>query len=600
MPAPPKGRPRKPVPEAGAAAAAGQRTDPAVERAWLAELKDRFLDAAGALTARDFPWEALLQWEREHFKVNDPGEFIKVVHTIMDSYFKVVVPATGASVVLAKRSKKMAGMKGEKEVVTQEWVYRQLKTFAEENGNMVLWGVRLAGGWLSRLTAPKYSGADWHPPYSARALSSQWVDQWPGLAYDHDRVLREGDPDSVDATRFRTFVIYGLGHTENVKSPAWRELEGMAPAGFCRSEGEVADWHQRRKMLERELPGWHLWLCMALPYAYPGLLLKFVVVLYGIGGVGKSTMLKVYRRALGDDLWVVTTMPELTGTFNSGACRRLLVILEEATVDSRDQAESIKRLVDSEVVRIRAMRAEYVNSTWAANIWILNNSVDKPFHVSGGNRKVLPFLIDDGLLLRGPDGEYVYGGPEAGRWMDTEMNVADVAASMLRDARELGPEYDLAAHMPATIGRRDQAVRAVQMDPIGSFVRAIVCGDQVVPRLQWGTLFPSSKLWAAFNEHAPTEKAKRGLDTKELFGRAWARKFGGRSETVRRGRFERAGWSGLELAGLNDQFKAVELPGQEQARRVAGLDLEQDDQGQGSDSDQDEQGQGSGSDQEEA
>ena len=471
----------------------------------IAEFKQLFVDAPDAHTLLEFPFERLHAWELRNEPIQSEEErrkkgpdasplrkararLVELLLPVLDSYWKLVVPSTGSNFVIVKRPETLLPLrKRDPSVQVQDWVYRGQKAFLEEvAGHMMFLGVGLAQAWLERPLLKRWQGADWHPPHASRDLPATWLDLWPGLQFAHEQVDRLGDASAWSHGAFyERFVIEGLARTENEGSAAVKEIEHLQTC-FPKPAG----WEERLEWLRLRHPGQFLWDSLSLQYTFPGKNPRTAMVLTGEGGTGKSTVMKTQCKLYGDRLWTKADLNEITGLYNGGLKHKLLVFAEEITVTNNKDAETFKRLVDSDVIRIRLMKKDFTTSLWCGWIVILNNSVDAPFHVSGsgGNRKVVPFKIMHGLLEKGGWNEW--GGAECGKWMDEKMDLYSVAARMLKRGRELGPDHDLTSRLPVTLGMQEQQRRAVASEPAVAFLRDVLQQWTSVPNLTWGEYYP--------------------------------------------------------------------------------------------------------------
>ena len=530
------------------------------------DFKARFIDAADARSQLEFPWERLHEWA----DANDNDILRKCAKRLVDlllpvlgSYWNLVQPNTGGNYVVAKRPETLQPLrKRDPPIDIQDHVYRGQKAFMEEV-RMVFLGINLADAWLAQPTLLRWRGADWQPPYASRRMPGKWLDLWPGQAFAHEEVDRRGDA-SVHGhgAFFERFIVEGLAQTENEASADVREMERLETC-FPKPPG----WEQRLAYLRLRHPGQFLWDSICMHYTYPGKNPRYILILTGEGGSGKTTAMRVLCKLHGDRLWTKADLNEITGQFNGGLKHKLLVFAEEITVSNSKDAEAFKRIADADVIRIRLMRQEFANSTWAGWIVVLNNSDTAPFHVSGtgGNRKTVPYKVMHGLLEKG--GWNAWGGAACGRWMDEEMDLYSVGARMLKRGRELGADHDLTSRMPMTLGMREQHARAVAADPARSFFRDILEKYETLDGLRWGDYYPMPLLHSAFLKYwEKDDKVVRRFAHMRSLTEELDRVFGvSETKDVRCTTLEKRGIPRL-LLGTKDRLKCRLLPSEEEVR----------------------------------
>lgn len=192
--------------------------------------------------------------------------------------------------------------------------------------------------------------------------------------------------------------IYNLYDGFNVeKWPALTEEEKLDPRI---EDDRTFFWNHLRSLVDDDehVGWWKSWF--AHMFQYPGVLPRVAGVLHSSNqGAGKNLFESVFRAMLGDEYSVTVNNPQeaLLGTFNASLEGRILVVINESTVNENSCVDIFTDLITNPTIQVRRMRTERYTVSNSARFLLTTNasnctpikSSERRFQVSSSNNSML-------------------------------------------------------------------------------------------------------------------------------------------------------------------------------------------------------------------
>lgn len=208
-------------------------------------------------------------------------------------------------------------------------------------------------------------------------------------------------------------------------------------------QAEEGDWAPFAEFCEYLVPAAeerdHLLKIIAWTIANPGQKMAYALLLQSkIQGVGKSTLINVWRKLLGEENTRMTSSDEMDSGYQSYVADKLLVVLEEMNLGSGIGAyQRLKAMITEKTVVINE---KHVKQREAANLanFVFCSNLDAPILIEQNDRR---FFVIDTPAARRPD-EY---WTKLYEWLGANLGVVKAFFDSI-DVQDFRPS----AHPPMT------------------------------------------------------------------------------------------------------------------------------------------------------